>query len=1044
VHGEFEILNGTFRYDEWCKKAKFLGVKTLGLCERNTLAGVLKFQKACKRHGIKPIIGAEYTISFEKRKESTLKLYAINETGWKNLVKINSVVKFSEVPQIDIESLQEFSEGLICIINPVDFLFNRENLKELYHPFNRYLFYQVSPVEFRNNNKDKIYLENLATFLETQLQPVLIDDTYYLEPEQSILKDNLNVIGSKPKDNFYKGTQHFKSAKEIDEILEPLFEPCEYKKFLTSCESNLGWIERTCTFEVEIGQRHLPEYVPKNDFEESFKTNFDLLYHITKDVCKKKFKDNHVYIDRFMYEISVIKDTGIADYFLILWDTVQWAEKNGILIGFGRGSAAGSLVSYLLGITKVDPIKYGLIFERFITRERVMKSLPDIDLDFDAIRKNEVKKYMEQRYGSDHFCSVGTYGTLQIKMGMKDFSRVKGLPVDYVNRINKVLDLEVNTVWENLIENAAEKPSVKDFIMKHPDIVELIQLSKGQPKSESVHACATIVLPKDMEVWDTLPIRPAVVDDKEIIVTEWEGEELDEAGFLKEDILGLHQLTKIQMIKDLVKKHYDEDIDIYELPIDDAVFEMFRNGHNADIFQFGTKIAVKYCKEFQPYNFEELALMVAICRPGPMESGTDTRLVKIKFGQEEEMKRPGLEEITKETFGLLIYQEQIMQVFVKLAGVSLVESDDIRRALGKKKIEVIMPYHDKFIQGGMANGYDKDYLEDLWEEMVKFSGYSFNRSHAVVYAMPGLVAQWLKWKYPVEFWTTAFSTSKQEEHDAFVSEIMKTKTVELAGVNINISDKDFKPDVDNMRIYWSLSVKQCGEVAMQEILAEREKNGQFFSLKEFLSRVPKDKVNKRVVENLIYAGAFDELENIKNVNDRLRLFNELKEFVGKSGDFTKIDKAISGGVTSYEWWWLLKQKEVSEFSFFDYDSIIKEGDWKKSWKYMSIEELLNSKCTTGCSDYPSYLFAGIIKEIDIKKDANEIEFARLLLENNYSVSWYYIKGFDNWANTKNEISGARVGDIFVGNGNPIYNKWMKQNIMQAVKKFEFEFLSTQI
>ena len=1044
IHGEFELLNGAFGYDDWCKKAKFLGVDTLGICEKNTLAGVLKFQKACKVAGIKPIIGAEYSISFEARKESTLKFYVINNVGWANLVRLNSIVKFGENSQINIEDLEEFSEGLICVINPTDFRFDRDNLKELYYPFKHNLFYQISPIEFRNNSKDKQYLENLKLFMETQLQPILIDDTYYLEPEHSTLKDNLNVIGNMAKDNFLKGTQHFKSAWEIEEILKPLFNTKKYAIFLNNCLSNLEWVARTCTFEVQMGQRHLPEYKPKNDFEKSFNNNFDLLYHLVKQECKKKFYDNNVYIDRLFYEVGVIKETGITDYFLILWDTIQWAEANGILVGFGRGSAAGSLVSYLLGITKVDPLKYNLIFERFITKERVIKSLPDIDVDFDSVRKNEVKKYMEQRYGSNYFCSVGTYGTLQIKMGIKDFSRVKGLPVEYVNRINKTLDLETSTRWEDIIENAATKPSVKEFVMNNPDIVEFIQLSKGQPKTESVHACATIVLPEGMEIWDTIPTRPAQIDGEEIVVSEWEGEDLDEAGFLKEDILGLIQLTKIRMIVDLIKKHYDTDIDIYDIPFEDDVFAMFRDGNNADIFQFNTKIAVKYCKEFQPYNFEELALMTAICRPGPMESGTDARLVKIKFGDEDFGVRPGLEKITKHTFGLLIYQEQIMQVFVNLASISLVESDDIRRALGKKKIEVIMPYHDKFIQGGIANGYEESYLKDLWDEMVKFSAYSFNKSHAVVYSMPGYVAQYLKWRYPVEFWTTAFSTSKSDEHDVFISEIIRTNTVALEGVDINKSDINFKADPDQMRIYWSLSVKQCGDVAMQEIIKEREANGQFFSLKEFLTRIPKDKVNKRVVENLIYGGAFDEIGNVEKVSDRLKLFEILKSFVGKKGDFSNIDEAIANGLVECEWWWLLMQKKVSEFSFFDWESIVKEGDWKEKWEYLSFDTLLNSNYKTGCGDYSSVVVAGVIKEIDVRTTKDDIEFARILLESNYNTSWYYIRNFDNWKLNKKDIMTAKTGDIFIGNGNPIHNKYMKHNIIQAVSDFEYEILSTEI
>ena len=1038
VHGEFELLNGCMSYDKWCQKARFLGVQTLGICERNTLAGLFKFQKACKSSGIKPVLGVEYVIALEPRHTSSVKLYVVNKTGWKNLLALNTIVKFGENGVIEWKDLLKHSDGLICFINPADFRYNEKWLSPLSRKYTNLFFIQISPTVFKNQSKDREYLENLKEFYDSQYksQFILIDDTYYLEPEDIELKDSLNVVAGMVKDSSLDNTRHFKTENEIKEILSPLFK--DFEPFWTICVSNCDYIARICDFEIETGHRHLPEYKRK-DTELYFKTNFDLLhFHVHCGLERLGLNNNQKYLDRLSYELDVIKSCGVVDYFLIAWDIVQWAESNGILAGIGRGSSAGSLVAFLLGITKIDPLKYNLLFERFLTRERATKSLPDADLDFQADRKNEIKKYLKQRYGEDRVCSIGAYTTLQIKSSIKDYARVKGLPVEYVNRINKALNLGVETCWENIIENAADKPSVKDFVIKNPDIVEFIQLSQGQPKAESVHPCATIVLPENMTLKESIPVRVAEVDGVKIIVSEWEGEELDEIGYLKEDILGLNQLTKFRMIMDLVKKNHGIDIDIYNLPFEPEVFKLFREGNNADVFQFNTKIAVKYCKSFQPDNFEDLALMVAICRPGPMEAKTDQEIIKIKFGEKKPEKRPGLEEITKNTYKSIIYQEQVMQACVDIAGISLTEADDVRRALGKKKPEVLKAYQTKFIEGGVNNGYDKKYLTKLWKEIVGFSSYSFNRSHAVVYAMTAYVAQYLKWKYPVEFWTTAFSTSNQEDYEGFISEIIRTGFIELSNCNINNSDLHFMGDCNSSRIYWTLSVRQCGEVATQAILEERRKNGQFFSLKEFLARVPKSKVTKAVVENLIYAGAFDELEKIKNPKDRIRLINQLKD--SRKGDYKVIDRVIANGLVNCEWWWLLMQKKMSEYAFFDYKSIIKENpEWKKP--YLSLEQLHDDDFKPSHPDFSSIVTAGIIKEIETKKTPEGVEYARILLENNYSSAWFYIKGHNTWDNNKEYIMQAKAGDLFIGNGHPRHNKWLGQNVINSTKDFACEILS---
>jgi DNA polymerase-3 subunit alpha len=1043
IHGEFELMNGCRSYDKWCKKAKFLGINTLGICEQNTLAGVFKFQKACKKAGIKPVIGAQYAFSSGIRSESTVKFFVKDKTGWKNLLSLNSIVKFGENNLLEFNDLIEHSEGLVCVINPVDFAFDRTMLVNLNKAFKRNFYWQMTSCSFKNNSKDKEYLENLRMFNNSVYPPVLIDDSYYLEPEEMSLKNDLNTAANMTKDNSFENTRHFKTLDEIMCILEPLFHENDFVPFIEKCLANTESVGQFCNFEIETGNRHLPKYKPKNKWEKSFENNEELLYALCEiGMNEKELYENPEYIERLEYELEIIISCHIQDYFLILWDIVKWAESKGIMIGFGRGSAAGALVSFLLGLTKTDPLKYNLLFERFLTKDRAMKSLPDIDLDFMSERKNEVKKYMRNRYGEEHVCSIGTYTTLQIKAGIKDFARVRSLPVEYINKINKTLDLEIDTCWENLIENASDKPSVKEFIQQNTDIVENIQLCQGQPKSESVHPCGTIILPDDMILYHSFPVRLGVVKEEQLIVSEWEGEELDEVGYLKEDILGIIELDRAKMIIDLVKKNRGIDIDLYDLPFEDEVFEMFKLGLNQCVFQFNTRIFTGYCRELEPENFEDLALMIAICRPGPMNAGTHNSLVKVKRGEIAIKKRPGLDEITKDTYGFLVYQEQIMKACVEMSGISLTESDDIRKALGKKKLDVLMKFEDRFVDGGIKNGYEEEYLKELWKEFIGFSEYSFNRSHAVVYAMLGYACQYLKWAYPLEFWTTAFSKSNPDDYEGYVDEIKRTESVLLHGVDINISDRNFIGDFKNNKIYWSLSVKQCGDVAMTEILKERSENGQFFSFKEFLSRVPKAKVNKAVVENLIYSGAFDSLAEIPNRNPkfRIKLINELKEFVGKNGDFTKINKAIEEGLTDCQWWWLLMQKKMSEYAFFDYAKIISENpEWKNP--YLSLETLLNDKIKMDYGDFARHTVAGIIKEIDVKTTKNNDEFCRILIEDNYNSTWFYLRGFNIWAKNKDYILTAKVGDMLIASGNPQHNKFMRQNVVQCCQNSSFEILS---
>lgn len=1063
IHGKYDLMDGSFDYDLWCKKAKFLGFKTLGIVEKNTLAGTLPFQLACEKEGLESILGATFSIKYGVRDLFDIKIYALDEKGWSNLVAINSNVNVLEEGHfIKLEDLELYGEGLIGVIDPSSFELNGEIANTLYLTFEGRLYYQVDNLQYDNSSIDKRYLLNLQKFIHSKLKPVLINDSYYLDEEGDLLRRELNQLAG--IDTLKTNSRHFRTFFDNHEVLSPLFKDEEtYFSFMDKCVEGAFKIAEQCSFKIETKKRHLPKYPRKGNELTLYKSNEDMLLTLLEKGLQEKkesfLKEDpanqeivHLWIkerrDRLDYEMDIIKQGGFVDYFLILYDIVQFCHKNDILTGLGRGSAAGSLVTYLLDLTKVDPLEYGLLFERFLNPGRIKKGLPDIDTDIDSLRRDEVKAYIEKRYGDDRVCSMGTYTTLQLKQALQDFSRNKKIPIPTVRYLSTVLDFDSNSPnWLDLMKEAAEKSFVKDFVVNNTDIVENIQMCVGQPKSPSVHACGMLILPEGQSIFNTIPIRIGQVHDQKMLVSEWEGEFLEKAGYLKEDILGITQLSKFQMIKDLVKESLNENVDIYNIPLDqEEVYELFRKGQSGDVFHLGSKGLTQYALQVQPENINDLIAMLALYRPGAMENNFHNEYVDRKFGRSEVTYDFMAKEITKETMGLYIYQEQIMQMCTVLGGFTLAEADDIRKAMGKKIQSLIDEAKPKFIQGAINNGCPQDEAEEIWNKLEKFAGYGFNKSHATCYAITGYTCQYLKWKYPIQFWTTAFEFAKETKIVDYIAECIEAETVKIVPVDINKSKIKFSSSHKENEIYWSISkVKHCGEVATEAILEERSVNGEFFSFEEFLSRIGTAKVNKLVVENLIFAGAFDDLENIKKPIDRLKLLNKYREIrpIGKrpSKRDIKIQSSIDNGMVTCEWWWMLFQKQVSGYAFFDYRSLIFEGsDMWADYEYLPLNEVNLLEWPSYADEESEYVFGGVIQEIDIRTDSKGKEFCRILLENNYNSTWFYIRREENWKKYKDYITSAGKGNLFIGNGNPIYNKWMDTNVIQSVSDFDCEVL----
>ncbi len=928
VHGQYEICNGSRDYNDWCKKAKFLGVATLGICEEHTLAGTLNFQLACKKNGIKSILGETVKVVAEKE-EFKIKLYVIDKIGWNNLLHINKEIKVkNNNSHVSYEFVLSHSEGLVCVFQ-TNTVLDEELIDTYREAFSDRLFYQLDFVEWSSPKYDKDYLQSILTYLKDYrglIEPILICDSYYLDKDDAGIKKILNEIG-KVGFKHQSKDQYFKSMTDVIEGALPLFEDSDKELILdqfTKSLGNLDALNKLCDFEIEVGVLHLPEY-ELNDFEaQLYESTEDLFWGLIGEgfdiKIKGKVKDEQTYLDRIEKEAKVILDAGLHHYFLILHDIIRWCSDNNILTGIGRGSAVGSLIAYIFNITKADPLKYGLLFERFLTESRASSGLPDIDTDISSDRRDEVKRYIEERYGVDNVVSIGTYGNFKMRAAVKDLSRVFGCDFAKTNYISSIINPECS--YEELFSDAQNIAPLKHFIQDNVEIFSNIPLISLQPKTESIHAAGVVITPKiykgeNMTVFDWMPVK--MMDG--VLISEWEGESIEKVGFLKEDILGIKQLQKFSEILSLIESNHKVKIVLEDIDLTDRdVYNLFQEGFNEDVFQFGALGLKSYCRELKPENINDLIATVALYRPGPIENGIHKNYIKIKHGLKDiEYDHPLLEEVTKETYGLLVYQEEIMQVCVELAGFTLEESDAIRSAMGKKNMEKMESYRLQFIKGCIERSVDEFTAVKIWNKLESFAKYAFNKSHACAYAITGYCSQWLKFNFPLEFWTVALNYSDATEISRRIAELHKISSIKVLPPDINKSTNVFEHSVEDNEIYWSIgSIKFIGEKALENIITERDSNGKFFSFTDFYKRINKRSVNKRCVINLILAGCFDKIEKIESPVKRYELLNN---YVSKIlGEKLEDDLYKSDNIWK-EYLWILKQKELTGYGYLDFKHI---------------------------------------------------------------------------------------------------------------------------
>jgi len=938
VHSEYSLLDGSCRIKDLIAKTKELNMKAIAITDHGVMYGVIDFYKEAVAQGIKPIIGCEIYVaprSMQDREYGIdnenyhLVLLAKDMTGYKNLMKIVTVASiegFYYKPRVDREFLKEHSEGLIalsaCLAGEVPSYILRgeyEKAKEaaLFYDsiFGRGNFY----LELQDHGileQQKVNKELIRLSKETGIPLVATNDVHYLEKKDAKAHEVLLCIQtgktiddedrmSFPTDEFY-----LKSPEEM----ENLFSCC--KEAIENTEK----ITDMCNVEFEFNKTKLPKY----DLPEGV-DSYEYLRNLCYEGLYKRYKNpSKEVIERLDYELSVIKQMGYVDYFLIVWDFIKFAKDNGIMTGPGRGSAAGSLVAYTLGITNIDPIKYNLLFERFLNPERV--SMPDIDSDFCYERRQEVIDYVVKKYGKDNVAQIITFGTMAARAVIRDVGRALNYPYAEVDVIAKMIPFELGMTIDKAL---SLNPELKARYENEEKVKQLIDISRsleGLPRHASTHA-AGVVISKEPLV-NYVPLQK----NEDSIVTQFPMTTLEELGLLKMDFLGLRTLTVIRDTIEMVEKNRGVTIDFDSMEYDDPkVYELISKGETEGVFQLESSGMKQFMTELKPKNLEDIIAGISLYRPGPMDQ-IPRYLANKNHPESIVYDHPLLKPILDVTYGCMVYQEQVMQIVRDVAGYSLGRADLVRRAMAKKKMDVMEQERKNFIYGmvddegnvivpgALRNGLDEATANKLFDEMLDFANYAFNKSHAAAYAVIAYQTAYLKRYYPVEFMAALLNSFVDNlDKVAFYVQVCRKMGIKVLPPDINESDSYFTVVEDKIRFGLS-AVKNVGLNMTMEIVSERERNGKFKSVVDFFERMQDSQLNKKAVESLIKAGAFSSfgvrrsqllsvydklMENIKknrnnNLNGQISLFGEVEQTHGVGFEFPDLEEFPKSRLLSME------------------------------------------------------------------------------------------------------------------------------------------------
>ncbi len=877
LHSQYSLLDGAIRFEEAFDLAKKYGMGAVALTDHGNMFGAIEFYQMAIKHGIKPIVGCEIYVSPGSRLEKKtgergeginhLTLLVKNETGYFNLLKLVTLAHlegFYYKPRVDKELLSKYHDGLIalsgCMKGEIAALASRGEMKKALQSaedyrriFNGRRFF----VEIQNNGVENQLLVNsrlMEIAHQLSLPVVATNDCHYLHRKDAKAQEVLLCIQTGktlqdsgrmkfPSDEFY-----FKSPQEMADLF-----PSTPEAITHTVE-----IAEQCNLEIRFDEKHIPRItVPAGETAESYLGRLarqGLERRLSRYEGEKDYKDRSArYKARLEEELRIIKSMGYPGYFLIVYDFIHYAKNHKIPVGPGRGSAAGSLVAYALDITDLDPIEYDLIFERFLNPGR-KNSMPDVDVDFCMEGRDEVIRYVSEKYGKENVAQIITFGKMQAKAVVRDVGRVLGIPYAEVDRIAKLIPNKLDITLDQALQQEA---SLREAIAKDTRIASLFEIAKsleGLARHASTHAAGVVIANKPL--MEYLPLQRGQNNE---VMTQYAMKQVESIGLVKFDFLGLKTLTVVDQTIQLIEKNRGMKVELPEIPLDDPdVYALLGAGSNLGIFQLESSGMRDLLIKIKPQSFKDIVALVALYRPGPLDSGMVGEFIKRKHGQESiRYELPALEEILRDTYGVIVYQEQVMRIASTLANFSLEDADNLRRAMSKKDALEMERQKEKFLEGAKKSRVPAKKAEKIFEQMETFGRYGFNKSHSAAYALLAYQTAYLKTHYPIEF-MAALLTSEAQNADKIVKYITECREmkIEILPPDINESFKHFAV-IGNQIRFGLTAVKNVGDAAIDIILAEREENGKFRSLYEFCHRVDLRKVNRRVIESLIKCGAFD-------------------------------------------------------------------------------------------------------------------------------------------------------------------------------------------
>jgi DNA polymerase-3 subunit alpha len=918
THSDYSLLDGIASIPDLVARAKSMGMSHVALTDHGNMFGALRFYKACLKQDIKPIVGSEFYITPGSRFQKTsgdnsvkyhhLVLLARDQVGYRNLLELSSrsyTEGFYYKPRIDKELLQQYAQGLVCltaclageipslVLNDMQDQAKKQALayRELFGRDNFYLELQYHGIpEQKKVNRALVEMSK-----STGIPLVATNDIHYTDKEDALAHDVAICIGTNKKLNegsrlkFEHPEFYFKSPQEMQTIFSALPEAL----------SNTVRIADMCNLEIPLPGPQLPQYEVDRGFS---------LESYLEDIVMKRLVERYQSVttemmERIKYELKVIGSMGYTGYFLIVWDFISFAKQQGIPVGPGRGSGAGSLVAYCLGITDIDPLKYGLLFERFLNPERV--SMPDFDIDFCYERRSEVIDYVTQKYGADRVAQIITFGTLKARAVIRDVARVLDIPYAEADGIAKLIPMAPKMTLEKAMQLEKKLKALENKGTLYRQLISVSKKLEGLCRHASTHAAGIVIGRAPLTHYVPLYKDPKTGS----IATQYTMDYLEESGLVKMDFLGLKTLTLINNTERLIKNSGIE-FDINAIPLDDSnTFKMLSLGKSTCIFQFESSGMQNILKRAKPERIEDLIALNALYRPGPMENIDQFINGKLNWTSIQ-YPLPELESFLKETYGVIVYQEQVMQIAQKVAGFSLGQADILRRAMGKKKVDVMAEQKVKFIDGSVRNGYTKETAEKLFDLLIPFAGYGFNKSHAAAYSFIAYQTAYLKANFPREF-MAANLTNEVHNTDKMAQYIKETREmgIEILAPDLNLSEKEFTV-VGGSIVYGLIGVKNIGDAAVDEIINERRRNGRYSSILNFLERVNGKVVNRKAVEALILAGILDcfgesraclfhNLERIMETASRRRahresgqglLFDDMESESFETGFLEKVDE----------------------------------------------------------------------------------------------------------------------------------------------------------